>query len=207
VARGRDVPLADADIVVVDLETTGLVPIRDQILEIGAVRIAPDGAEQDSFHTMVRFDGPIPPEVAALTGIRPEMLQGAPTAEEALARFWQFVRQSALAAHNADFDLGFLRVARGGRLDHAGIDTLALARALYPELKNHRLETVAQHLGVRTPHARPAVRPWPTSGCGRGAPRVPAPSPRAPARRCAQGRARPAWARRSGGLGRGCRGR
>lgn len=148
VARGRDVALQALDVVVVDLETTGLVPIRDAILEIGAVRLGPGGVETDSFHTFVRFDGAIPPEVAALTGIQSEMLVGAPRLAEALAAFWRFAGRSALAAHNADFDLGYLRVARGGELDLPGIDTLALARALYPELKNHRLETLAAHLEV-----------------------------------------------------------
>lgn len=147
VTGGRPIPLGEAEVVVVDLETTGLLPVRERILEIGAVRLGPGGEEQ-TFHTLVRHDGPIPPQVTAITGIRPEMLAQAPPPEEALAGFWRFVGSAALAAHNAEFDIGFLRLARGGRLIHPVIDTLALARALYPELKNHRLDTLARHLEV-----------------------------------------------------------
>lgn len=146
VVRGRAVDLDEADVVVVDVETTGLSPARDRILEIGAVRLGPDG--EAAFQTFVRFDGVIPPKVQELTGITPDMLVGAPDADEALERFWRFVGTSALGAHNADFDLAFLRAARGEELTCAGVDTLALARILYPDLKNHRLDTLARHLGV-----------------------------------------------------------
>lgn len=146
VEASRDRRLEDADVVVLDLETTGLAARYDQVLEIGAVRLGPKG--EDTFHTMVAYDGAIPAEVTQLTGITKAMLKGAPPAGKALTDLWAFIGESAVCAHNADFDFGFLRKARGGELPCARYDTLALARALMPELKNHRLETLAHALAV-----------------------------------------------------------
>jgi DNA polymerase-3 subunit alpha (Gram-positive type) len=147
VMGGRPIPLREAEFVVVDLETSGLLAGRDHILEIGAVRTNLEGAEE-IFHTLVAFDGPIPPEVTRITGITHDMLRGAPSEAQALERFWAFVGDRSLAAHNADFDLGFLRQRKGGPLPGAAVDTLALSRALLPELRSHRLDAVAAALGV-----------------------------------------------------------
>ena len=147
VENGRDIPLVGADVVVLDLETTGLAARYDQILEIGAVRLGQGGEE--TFHTMVAYDGVIAPAVTTLTGITKSMLKGAPSEAEALEKLWAFIGTSAICAHNADFDFGFLRRARGSEeLPNARYDTLALSRALMPDLKNHRLETLAQALAV-----------------------------------------------------------
>lgn len=147
VQRPREGRVQDLPYVVVDLETTGLLARTDAILEIGAVRIGPGGDQ--SFHTMVRPpSGEVPAVVQQLTGITPEMVADAPTPDQALAKFWQFAAGAAIVAHNAPFDVGFLRAKGGAPEPLTVVDTLALSRALVPELKNHRLDTVARELGV-----------------------------------------------------------
>ncbi|MCQ2428823.1 MAG: PolC-type DNA polymerase III [Clostridia bacterium] len=142
--------------VVFDLETTGLSAQNCRIIEIGAVRIK-DGEVLGSFDTFVDPEGPIPPEITKLTGIDDSMVAGAPDELTALEAFFDFVGKREdggdmiLIAHNADFDTGFLRAAcvRNGReFANPYLDTLALARYLVPTLKNHKLDTVANHYGL-----------------------------------------------------------
>ncbi|QZA33532.1 PolC-type DNA polymerase III [Hydrogenibacillus sp. N12] len=143
--------LSDDTYVVFDVETTGLSSERDTIIEIGAVKIE-GGREVGAFHTFVDPGRPLPAKIVELTGITDAMLRGAPTPEEALARFRAFIDGATLVAHNARFDLGFLRAGlkRAGLHPFSGpaIDTLGLARLLLPDLKNHRLDTLAEHFGV-----------------------------------------------------------
>ena len=124
-----------------------------RIIEIGAVKIR-DGQVLDRFDTFVDPEGAIPPEITKLTGISQEMTAGAPDELTALQMFFRFVGKRAdggdvlLIAHNADFDTGFLRAAadrHGVPFTNPYLDTLALARYLLPDLKNHKLDTVANH--------------------------------------------------------------
>lgn len=146
-------PLADADLVVVDLETTGTDPVREAITEIGAVRVR-GGEVLGEFRTFVDPQRPIPAAIAALTGITDAQVRGAPTIDTALPMFLDFARGAALVAHNARFDIGFLR-AQAARIDEPWpaptvIDTLALARRAFgrDEVHNHRLATLAAHVGA-----------------------------------------------------------
>jgi DNA polymerase-3 subunit epsilon len=132
-----------------DVETTGLRLWRnDRIIEIGAVAvIGEDMAEE--FHSFIDADKPITKAAQKIHGITREMLSGQPKAKEALTGFEQFIGNSTLVAHSADFDIGFLgyeysRIGRGLRNRH--ICTLKLSRKLYPGLKDYRLETVAKHI-------------------------------------------------------------
>ena len=128
-----DLPIEAATFVVVDLETTGLAPGRAAICEIGAVRIR-GLAPAARFQTLVDPRGPLPPSIAALTGIADDELRVAPSAEAAVRRFLAFAGDGVLVAHNARFDLGFLdrEVERltGLRLAGPVLDTVRLARAL-----------------------------------------------------------------------------
>jgi DNA polymerase III subunit epsilon len=130
---GAELPLEAARFVVVDLETTGLVPPRAAICEIGAVRI--DGLlPTGTFQTFVDPGLPVPPAISSLTGIAERNLRGAPRAETAVTRFLAFAGDAVLVAHNARFDLAFLdrEVQRltGRRVAAPVVDTAGLARRL-----------------------------------------------------------------------------
>jgi DNA polymerase-3 subunit epsilon len=134
--------------VVVDLETTGFSPGRDRVIEIGAVAGAGDRI-LDEFHSLIDPGRPVPWPAQRVHGISDAMLRGQPQPEEVLPRFFHFLGQSPLVAHNAPFDLGFLRseFARlGFGLANRSHCTLQLSRRSLPSLPNHRLETVARHL-------------------------------------------------------------
>ncbi len=140
----------DDEIVVFDIETTGLSSLKDAITEIGAV-IIKDGKEIDRFQTFADPGMHIPTNITQLTGITDSDVSGAPSQEEAVRAFLQFVGGRVLAAHNASFDIGFIYEAccrYNIPYEASYIDTLAIARALLPELKSHRLNIVASHLGL-----------------------------------------------------------
>ncbi|MBE3595433.1 MAG: PolC-type DNA polymerase III [Hydrogenibacillus sp.] len=143
--------LADDVYVVFDVETTGLSPEYDTIIELGAVKIE-GGAVTARFQSFAAPLRPLPPKITELTGITEAMLKDAPPLAEVLADFRAFAEGATLVAHNARFDLGFLRsgLARVGLppLEGPAIDTLGLSRYLLPDLKNHRLDTLAQYYGV-----------------------------------------------------------
>jgi DNA polymerase-3 subunit epsilon len=146
-------PLAAANFVVVDLETTGGAPGGSGITEIGAVRVA-GGRLAESFVTLVDPRRPIPPFVTRLTGITNEMVAGAPPLSDALPRFLAFAGDDAvLVAHNATFDVSHLDAARrwvsGEPISHPHLCTLRLARRLLPEIRRRGLDSVAGALGIR----------------------------------------------------------
>ena len=129
-----------------DLETTGLAPRHDRIIEIGAV-LMKQGKEIDRFQTFVDPQQRLDKETTDLTGITDEMLQGAPKIEEVLPKFLKFVGGRVLAAHNARFDTTFIHreCSRLG-IDYTvnSVDTLILAQCLMPELNQHKLNIVAK---------------------------------------------------------------
>ncbi|MDR3091818.1 MAG: PolC-type DNA polymerase III [Clostridiales bacterium] len=149
VTSGRGQSL-DCETVVFDLETTGLKPEFCKIIEIGAVRLK-NGEITEEFSTFVDPEEPIPASITDLTGITGAMVKRAPKAGEALKAFLAFAGEAALAAHNASFDAGFISFhakKHGLEVKNTVIDTLGLSRALFPELKKHKLNLVAEHLGV-----------------------------------------------------------
>ena len=136
------------EIVCFDLETTGLDKRREVIIEIGAV-VLRDGEITDTFNTFVSPGRILNPEIIRLTGITDEMLEGAPSQEEALRAFLDFAGDRPLAGHNVEFDMGF--VAAGCRkygipFSNPSVDSLILAQNLLPELNKYKLDTVAEHL-------------------------------------------------------------
>ena len=141
----------DGDFIVFDIETTGLDAGRERITEIGAVRLS-SGEETARFHTFVNPGKPIPANVTHLTGITDDMVKDAPGEGEALRMFAEFAKQDVLVAHNSAFDMAFLKsrgAANALEFPNAVLDTLALARALYPDMRRHRLDTMAKKLGVK----------------------------------------------------------
>jgi DNA polymerase-3 subunit alpha (Gram-positive type) len=161
VSNAADLPLAEAEFVVVDVETTGLRARSDEIIEIGAVKIR-GGSIVDRFHSLVRPRRGIPDRITRLTGITEEMVRDAPPAREVLARFAEFLGRAVLVAHNASFDAGFLEAALERELhrtlDVPVLDTLGLVRSLHPSLRTYRLSAVAAHFGVpyATHHRAPS---------------------------------------------------
>ena len=140
----------DDEIVCFDIETTGLKVQREAITEIGAV-VLKDGQITDKFQTFVNPGRRLTPEIIGLTGITDAMLEDAPPPEEALAAFLRFVDGRPLAAHNAEFDIGFIRAGcrrAGLDFDPTYVDTLILAQNLLPELHKYKLDIVAEHLDL-----------------------------------------------------------
>lgn len=138
------------EIAVFDIETTGLSADKDRITEIGAV-ILKDGKETARFQTFVNPGMHIPNKITQLTGITDDDVKDAPGQEEAVREFLAFVGERPLAAHNASFDIGFIyeaSVRYGIDYTPSYIDTLAMSRALLPELKSHRLNIVASFLSL-----------------------------------------------------------
>ncbi len=144
-----DMPL-DGEFVAFDLETTGLDARSDAIIEIGAVRIR-DGKVVDKFSSFAQPGQPLSAITVSLTGITDELLKGAPRPEAAVNAFLDWAGDTPLCAHNAAFDTGFIReycAGSGRRFDPLYFDTLILAQYLCPKLPNHKLDTVANALGL-----------------------------------------------------------
>ncbi len=111
-----------------------------------------NGRQTGEFHTFVNPGRPIPPVVVHLTGITDEMVRDAPDIGEALRRFKRFAGECALVAHNAEFDVSFIRRnARGSGVsfDQSVVDTLSMSQALYPSMRSHKLNVLCKKLGVR----------------------------------------------------------
>lgn len=150
----------EASFTVFDLETTGLNNNRDEIIEIGAIKIE-KGEIVGEFGSFIKPEGRIPAKITELTGIDDDMVKNAPGLKKVINNFLEFVNDSVLVAHNANFDYGFLRSAfkKLGIVekDYPVLDTLALSRALFPDLKNHKLNTLANYFNVSLEHHHRAV--------------------------------------------------
>ena len=136
--------------VVFDIETTGLDKHACGITEIGAVKVE-NGVITDKWSTFVNPGMPIPEKIVELTGITDKMVKDALPIEEQLESFKDFCKGCIVAAHNAEFDVGFMKekaAKMGSSFDFPYLDTLTLARCLYPDLPNHKLDTLTKHLNI-----------------------------------------------------------
>lgn len=154
-------PIDAVDLVVVDLETTGLGPLRgDRICEIAAIKWH-GGEEVGRFHSMVNPGRSIPPAAFKVNRITPEMIRDAPVAEDILPAYCAFVEGSVFAAYNAKFDLGFLHaeMARAGITAPSlpVIDVLRLARRRLPFLNRYKLLNGASALDIGEHQAHRAL--------------------------------------------------
>ncbi|RBP95284.1 DNA polymerase-3 subunit alpha (Gram-positive type) [Cytobacillus firmus] len=150
--------LTEDTYVVFDVETTGLSAVYDTIIELAAVKIH-DGEIIDRFESFANPHHPLSATTINLTGITDDLVENAPEVEEVLKKFHEWAGDAILVAHNASFDMGFLNVGYKkmgiGKAPNPVIDTLELARFLYPDMKNHRLNTLAKKFDVElTQHHR-----------------------------------------------------
>jgi len=150
--------LADATYVVFDVETTGLSAVYDTIIELAAVKIK-DGNVIDKFESFANPHHALSATTINLTGITDDMVRDAPEIEDVINQFHDWIGDSIMVAHNAKFDMGFLYVGykKCGleKTVHPVIDTLELSRLLHPEMKNHRLNTMAKKFNIElTQHHR-----------------------------------------------------
>ena len=149
----------DTTYCVLDLETTGLSFRTEKITEVGIMKVQ-NGEVIDSFSCFVNPEKPIPPRVVEVTNITDEMVKDAETIEKVFPKILEFVGDSVLVAHNADFDIGFLKYNAkqlGLSLDNTYIDTLRLAKELFPDFKKYKLGIIAEKLGIKVEVAHRAL--------------------------------------------------
>lgn len=150
--------LSDDTYVVFDVETTGLSAVYNTVIELAAVKVK-DGEIIDRFESFANPHHRLSATTINLTGITDDMVQNAPETSEVFQRFHDWAQDAVLVAHNASFDMGFLNVGYKnigiGKAKNPVIDTLELGRFLYPELKNHRLNTLTKKFDIElTQHHR-----------------------------------------------------
>ena len=136
--------------IALDLETTGLNPTDDRILEIGAVKIV-EGQEREVFSTLVDPGRQVTPRIQELTGITNEMAAGGMEYREAVERLVEFCRDLPLLGHNILFDYSFVKrsaVNQSLPFEKEGVDTLKIARRLLPDLEHRSLEYLCTHYGI-----------------------------------------------------------
>lgn len=149
----------DNEYIVLDIETTGLSFRTEKITEIGAVKVK-DGEIVDTFECFVNPEVPIPQKIVEITHITDDMVKDAETIDKVMPKFLEFIGDLKLVAHNADFDVGFLKYNAenlGLKMDNEYIDTLKLSRQIYPEFKKHKLGIIAEKLGIKVENAHRAL--------------------------------------------------
>ena len=143
--------LINQEFVVFDTETTGFYAGNDQMIEIGAVKIK-NGKITERFDELIDPKRPLPKKIIELTFITDEMLKGKPSEEEITKKFLNWVGDLPLIAHNAKFDISFIKAAcqKYGFEDFnkTVLDTMSIARMLYPNWTNHKLQTLTKNLDV-----------------------------------------------------------
>ena len=149
--KGRSLLAFVDDFVVIDLETTGLDPEYDEIIEFGAIKVI-DGKIDSTFSMLVKPSNIIRDYIAELTGISNDMVENSPAANEALPHFLEFVGSYVVVAHNANFDINFLYDNCNSHLQRPFandfIDTMRLTRRIYPNLQYYKLEKTAHALDL-----------------------------------------------------------
>ena len=140
----------DTEYCVLDLETTGISHITEKITEIGIIKIK-NGEEIGTFETFVNPEKHIPERVQEITHITDEMVANAPKIEEILPKMIEFIGNSVVVTHNTDFDVTWLKYnyeKYGYKWENTYIDTLRLAKAMYPEFSRYKLGFIADKLGI-----------------------------------------------------------
>ena len=158
---GTKLDIFTPDYVVFDLETTGVSPYTDKVVEISAVKVR-NHVKVDEFSTLVNPGHHIPEDASAVNGIYDEMVEEAPTFEDVLPKFIEFIEELPLVGHNIHaFDMGFIyrdcEAFLNAFPDNNYIDTLTLSRRCLPEMAHHRMNDLAVHYGISTEGAHRAL--------------------------------------------------
>jgi len=149
----------DTTYCVLDLETTGFSPITEKITEIGIMKLQ-DGKVIDKFSCFVNPEKRIPARVVEVTNITDDMVSDAETIDKVFPKILEFINGSVLVAHNAEFDVGFLK--HNSKIldydfDFTYVDTLSLAKELFPHFKTYKLGRIAKNLGIKVDVAHRAL--------------------------------------------------
>ena len=142
--------IRDCRLVIFDFETTGLDSYKDRIIEIGGLAVE-GGKAVGEFSTLIKPEIPLPMAASKITGITEEMLADKPPIEEELPKFLKFIEGAILVAHNAEFDMAFLRNTcerLGYQIQWPSFCTSKMARALLPDLESKNLDTLASHYNL-----------------------------------------------------------
>ena len=149
----------DTTYCVLDLETTGFSFRTEKITEIGIMKIK-NGEVLDEFSCFVNPEKPIPQRVVEVTNITDDMVKDAETIDKVFPKMLEFIGDSVLVAHNADFDIGFLKYNAGQlgyTMNNTYLDTLRLAKELFPDYKKYKLGLIAENLGIKVEVAHRAL--------------------------------------------------
>ena len=135
--------------VAIDVETTGLSPLYNELIEISAIKY--EGAKKlDTFSTLIKPKKEVSRTITNLTGITNKMLEDAPTIEKVMPELIEFIGDNPIVAHNANFDYSFLQNnSNKSFTNNKVIDTVAISRKMLPNLPNHKLNTVARYIGIQ----------------------------------------------------------
>lgn len=155
-------PLTDAEtnavvaafpqgVISIDLETTGLSPLMDKIIELSALKLTPDG-QTKSFSTLINPEIEIPEDSTEIHGITDDMVKDSPTWSEVMPKFIEFIEELPLLAHNAKFDLGFLmfnlQKSKQAYKNNEVYCSCQYSRRALPQMPNHKLKTLVDELGI-----------------------------------------------------------
>jgi DNA polymerase-3 subunit epsilon len=158
--KGKSLICIPDNFTVIDLETTGLDSYYDEIIEIAAIKVR-NKEIVDKFETLVNPNFPVDDFITQLTGITNEMLENAPSIEEVLPKFLDFVKDDIILGHNVNFDINFLYDSMleilNYKFNNNYVDLLRLARKVYPNFPNHKLRTIAKELNIEFPDLHRAL--------------------------------------------------
>lgn len=147
------------DYIVLDFETTGLSPINNKIIEIGAIKVINNKIE-DKFETLINPKVTIPPFISEKVNITNDMVKDKPFIEDIFKDFFNFLSDYNLVIHNAKFDMGFLinnAQILGFNIKNKALDTVSTTRNLFPELKKYNLAFLCNHFNISNPFAHRAM--------------------------------------------------
>lgn len=159
IITGKSKDTIDDDFIFFDLETTGTSIYKDKIIEIAAVLVK-NGEIRDTYQTFVNPHQPLPPKITELTGITNEMVNGGIEEDEAVEGLLDFIGDTIIVAHNAEFDTGFLRrwfKEKNREFNYPYIDTLPLARAVVPEIGRYNMGRLCSFFKIKNDHAHRAI--------------------------------------------------